>query len=82
MKPSLANKVVNRHALISSALSVMPLETQVTLSSVFSRSYDVTVPWNAPVAIFPVRTQSSFPKIDDNSDEFTFRTTFNAEIEG
>ena len=68
MQPSLASKVVNRHGLISSALSRMPLETQTAVSSVISRSYDITVPWNVPFVPFPVCTQNNFPKIDEISD--------------
>ena len=54
MQPSLANKVVNRHGLISSALSGMPLETDVAVASVINRSYNITVPWNVPTFPFPV----------------------------
>jgi hypothetical protein len=82
MQPSLANKIVNRHGLISSALSRMPLETQVTVSSVINRSYDITVPWNVPFVPFPVYAQNNFQKIDDISDDFIFKRTENAIIEG
>ncbi len=82
MQPSLANKVVNRHGLISSALSGMPLETKVAVASVISRSYDVTVPWNVPIVPFPVWPQNNFPKIDDISDDFICKRTENAAIEG
>ena len=54
MQPSLAKKVVNRHGLISSALSGMPLEPYVAVASVISRSYDITVLWNVPFVPFPV----------------------------
>jgi hypothetical protein len=54
MQPSLASKIVNRHGLISGALSAMPIETQVTVASLINRSYDVTVPWNVPIVPFPV----------------------------
>ena len=83
MQPSLANKVVNRHGLISSGLSGMPLETQVAVASVISRSYDVTVPWNVPFVAFPVKSaQNNFPKIDDISDDFICKRTENTAIEG
>ena len=82
MQPSLANKVVNRHGLISSALSGMPLETKVAVASVISRSYDVTVPWNVPIVPFPVWAKNNFPKIDDISDDFICKRTENAAIEG
>ena len=82
MQPSLANKIVNRHGLISSALPRMPLETQVTVSSVINRSYDVTVPWNLPIVPFPVTAQNNFPKIDDISNDFICKRTENAIIEG
>ena len=82
MQPSLANKVVNRHGLISSALSGMPLETQTAVSSVISRSYDITVLWNVPFVPFPVNAQNKFPKIDDISDDFIFKRTENVIIEG
>ncbi len=82
MQPSLANKVVNRHGLISSALSGMPLETQVAVSSVINRSYDVTVPWNVPTVPFPVKPQNNFPKIDDISDDLICKRAKNAAIEG
>ncbi len=82
MQPSLASKVVNRHGLISSALSGMPLDTQVAVSSVISRSYDVTVPWNVPIVPFPVWAKKNFPKIDDISDDFICKRKVNAAIEG
>ena len=82
MQPSLANKVVNRHGLISSALSGMPLETQVAVASVISRSYDITVPWNVPFVPFPLKTKNSFPKINNVSDDFICKRTENAAIEG
>ncbi len=82
MKPSLANKVVNRHGLTSSALTGIPLETQVAVSSVINRSYDVTVPWNVPFVPFPIYAQNNFPKIDDISDDFICKRTENAIIEG
>ncbi len=82
MQPSLANKVVNRHGLISSALSGMPLETEVAVASVISRSYEITVPWNVPTVPFPVWAQNNFPKIDENSDDFMFKRTKNLALEG
>jgi hypothetical protein len=82
MQPSLASKVVNRHGLISDALSAMPLEVQVAVASLINRSYDVTVPWNVPSVPFPVYAQNKFPKIDDISDDFIFKRTENAAIEG
>ena len=54
MQPSLANKIVNRHGLIGSALSGMPLEVQTAVASLINRSYDITVPWNVPFVPFPV----------------------------
>ena len=83
MQPSLANKIVNHHGLISSALFTMPLDTQVTVAALISRSYDITVPWNVPIVPFPVKaSQINFPKIDDISDDFIFKRTKNAIIEG
>ena len=82
MQPSLSNKIVNRHGLISSALSTMPLDTQVTVAALISRSYDITVPWNVPIVPFPVWSQNNFPKIDEISDDFIFKRTENAAIEG
>ena len=82
MQPSLANKIVNRHGLISSALSGMPLEVQTAVASLINRSYDITVPWNVPFVPFPVNAQNNFPKIDDISDDFIFKLTENAVIEG
>ena len=82
MQLSLASKIVNRHGLISVALSGMPLETQVVVSSVISRSYDVTVPWNVPAVPFPVWAQNNFTKTNDISDDFICKQTENAAIEG
>ena len=83
MQPSLASKVVDRHGLISSALSGMPLETQVAVASVINRSYEITVPWNVPFVPFPAEAaRNKFPKIDDISDDFICKRTENAEIEG
>jgi hypothetical protein len=82
MQPSLANKIVNRHGLISSAISRMPLETQVAVASVIIRAYDITVPWNVPPVPLPYKAPNNFPKVDDISDQFTFKRTENALIEG
>ena len=82
MQPSLANKIVNRHGLISGPLSAMPIETQVTVASLIHRSYDITVPWNVPLVPFPVEAKIKFPKIDDISNDFIFKRTGNAIIEG
>ena len=67
-KPKLGNKIVNRHGLISSAISRMPLETQVTVASVVFRAYEITVPWNMPPVPLPNKAPNNFPKIDDISD--------------
>ncbi len=60
----------------------MPLETQTAVSSVISRSYDITVPWNVPFVPFPVYAQNKFSKIDDISNDFISKRTENAIIEG
>jgi len=80
MQPSLASKVVNLHGLMSSSLSGMPLEVQIAVASLIDRSYNITVPWNLPFVPFP--GQNNFPEIDDISDDFIFKRTVNAAIEG
>ncbi len=82
MQLSLASKIVNRHGLISGALTAMPLEIQITVASLINRSYDVTVPWNVPIVPFSIYSQKDFLKIDDISDDFICMRSKNAVIEG
>ena len=59
----------------------MPLETQIAVASVITRSYETTVPWNTPAVRFPIKFLNSFPKIDDISAEFVCKRTENVIIE-
>ena len=62
-------RVASEHGLISNVLPGLTLVDRLKLSSICSRTYLVTVPWNMPAVKMPLDSQN-FPQIDKISEDF------------
>ncbi len=70
LKRRLGRRVVTEHGLISNILPGLTLVDRLKLSSMCSRTYLVTVPWNIPAVQLPLDSSSNFPQINLISEDF------------
>ena len=81
MKKSLSHRIVTEHGQISNILLALPFFNQAILANVYSRTYEITVPWNSGCVRIPKKAASVFPKIDEISNDHICKST-KAIIEG
>ena len=81
MKKRFGQRIVEQHGLICNVLTALNFTDQIKLASLNSRTYDVTVPWNAPRVAFPANIPNTFPKIEAVTRDTVCKRT-EATIEG
>jgi hypothetical protein len=78
---SLGYRVVAEHGLIYNVLVCLGLVDQIKMSSIYSRAYKITVPWNMPPVLIPFDTPCDFPGLKIPSEDHVCKS-IEATIEG
>jgi hypothetical protein len=78
---SLGYRVVTEHGLIYNVLVCLGLVDQLKMSSICSRAYKITVPWNIPPVLLPFDTPCDFPGLKIPSENHVCKR-IEAAIEG
>ncbi len=64
-------RIVTEHGHISNVLPGLHLVDQLSIASICTRTYEITVPWNVyAVNLPPIKEKNVFPKIDDITGDF------------
>ena len=81
MKKKFGRRIVEQHGLISNVLPALNFTDQIKLANLTRRTYEVTVPWNAPKVAFHANIPNTFPQIEAVTRDAVCKRT-EATIEG